>query len=130
MNARENLVVAYADWERWTQREGLAIQEENWHQVTQCQKAKLELQGRIISLTDAANAERAEAGLNRNDFEPNIRRIVNGLIALETRNAELLSGRRQEAAARMAELDQAAGNLRRVQESYGRASQTAWHSYS
>lgn len=130
MIAKENLVAAYDAWERWTESEGQAIQAGNWQRVSECQTTKRELQGRIVHLTEAANAESAQAGLDPKDFEPHLRRIVNGLIALETRNAELLAARRQTAAVQMADLDHAGRNLRQVQKSYGQPARAAWHSYS
>lgn len=130
MIAKENLVAAYDAWEQQTQREGLAIQAGNWRLVSECQQTKLELQGRIIQLTEAANTEVVAAGLNPKDFEPKIDRIVSGLVALETRNAELLCDRRQQAAAQLAELDHAGRNLKRVQKFYRQPSPVAWHSYS
>ena len=130
MIAKENLVEAYDSWERWTQREGLAIQAGNWPLVGECQKAKLDLQGQIIRLTEAANYGRVEAGLWSKDLTEDLGRIVDGLITLETRNADLLAAHRQTASSQLAELSHAACNLKRVQKSYGQPSQTAWHSYS
>ena len=130
MIANENLVEAYDSWERWTQREGLAIQAGNWRLVSECQKAKLELQGHIIRLTEAARSGRTEAGLASNDFAENLGRIVNGLITLETRNANLLAAHRQSVSSQLAELSHASCNLKRVQKSYGQPSPAAWHSYS
>ena len=130
MMARKQLVAAYDSWEQWTQIEGVAIQEGNWRRVQQCQAMKLELQGCIIRLTDAVKAECAKAGLEAKDFEPTTRQIINALIAQESRNAELLTHRRQAATAQMADLDHAGRNLKRVQRFYGLPAPMAWHSYS
>lgn len=121
---------AYESWEQWTQREGAAIQEGNWLQVSECQQTKLNLQSRIIRLTDALNTECAEAGLDPKELEPDLRRTINDLIALETRNTELLSERRRIVEAQDVELNGTRRQLRQVQQSYGRPLSGAWHSYS
>lgn len=130
MIARQNLVEAYGYWEQWTRREGLAIQEGNWPQATECQKTKQELQSRLIRLTEAAHAECAEAGLDEDELARELRPIINGLIVLETRNAELLSERRRGADSQKIELENVSRNLRRLQKSYVPPSTAAWHSYS
>jgi hypothetical protein len=130
MITKENLVATYHAWEQQTQREGRAIQEGNWRLVGECQLTKLELQKRIIRLTEPAKAEDAAAGLDPKEFNLEVCRIVSGLVALETRNAELLSDCRQQATSQMAELDHACRNLKRVQRFYGQPSRAAWHSYS
>ena len=130
MSARKNLVAAYSSWEQMTLREGQAIQESDWLRVSQCQRTKHELQKRIVRLTEAANAECLQAGLKLEDFERSQRQIINGLIMLETHNAELLAGRRQEAESQKAEMDHSWRNLRRVKKSYVQPSVAAWNSYS
>ena len=130
MIAKQNLLEAYRWWEKWTQHESLAIEEANWGRVSECQKEKQELQSRIIGLTGAANEECAEAGDDAAEFARELRRIINGLIVLETRNAELLSERRAAVESEKSELDQASRNLRRVQKSYVQPATAAWHSYS
>lgn len=130
MIAQQDLIDAYAAWEQWTQREGAAIEAGNWRRVSECQQTKLDLQGRIIQLTDAVNAQCAEAGLDPKNFEPELRRIINDLIALETRNTERLSKRRRSAEAQDLELNGASRQLRQVQKSYVHRAPGAWHSYS
>jgi hypothetical protein len=130
MIARQNLMAAYDSWEEATQHEGAAIQAGNWHRVRECQETKRQLQSRIIQLTEAANAECAQAGLNPRMFEPDLRRAVNSLIALETRNATLLAEQRRAAELEYAGLDHAGRNLRRLQKSYAPAPNAMWQSYS
>ena len=130
MAARQNLVDAYTAWEQLTRSESQAIHDGNWLRVSECQKAKQELQERIIRLTDATHAECAEAGLDREDFERNLRPIINGLIELETHNAGLVADRRRAAKSQVAELDHAGRSLKRVQKSYVPPPQPMWHSYS
>ena len=130
MSARKNLANAYDSWEQMTLCEGQAIHESNWPRVNECQKTKRELQEQIVRLTEAANAECTGAGLKLEDFERDQRQIINSLIMLETRNAELLGGRRHEAESHKAEMDHACRNLRRVKKSYVQPSAAAWNSYS
>lgn len=130
MIAKKNLVEAYQSWEQLTQAEGAAIESDDWARVQQCQQTKKGLQKQIIQLTEAAQAECIEAGLDQKSLERDVRRIINGLITLESRNSELLAGRRVVAEVAKADLDQAAHNLRRVQKSYAPPSAALWNSYS
>jgi Tfp pilus assembly protein PilE len=130
MSAKNNLVAAYGSWEKLTQTEGAAIEREDWPKVSECQQSKQGLQKQIIHLTEAAQAECIEIGQDPKAFERDMRRIINTLISLESRNAELLAGRKQAAEARKLELEQSAHNLRRVQKSYAPPTGALWNSYS
>jgi hypothetical protein len=130
MMARQQLIAAYDFWEQCTQRESVAIREGNWDRVNECQKTKLELFGRIVHLTEAANVKCAEADLDSKDFQQNVRRTIHGLIAQEIQNGRVLTDRRNVATSQIAELDHACRNLKRVQKFYGQPSRAAWHSYS
>lgn len=130
MIAQKNLVEAYQTWEQLTQAEGAAIQSDDWSRVQQCQQTKQGLQRKIIHLTEAAQAECIDAGVDQKSLEREVRRIINHLISLESRNSELLAGRRDAAEAAKADLDQAAHNLRRVQKSYAPPTAALWNSYS
>jgi hypothetical protein len=130
MSAKTNLVDAYHNWEELTQAERAAIQTDDWSRVSEFQQTKQGLQKKIIHLTEVAQSECIEAGHDTKMFERDMRRIINGLIALESRNAELLASRRQLAEVAKADLDQAAHNLRRVQKSYSPPAAALWNSYS
>jgi hypothetical protein len=130
MSAKKNLVDAYHTWEKLTQTEGAAIEREDWLKVNECQQGKHGLQKQIIQLTEVAQAECIEVGHDPKHLERDMRRIINSLIALESRNATLLADRKQLAEARKLELDQAATNLRRVHRSYAPAAAAVWNSYS
>ena len=130
MQARTELAAAFAAWEEWTEREGHAIQAGNWKSVCECQTAKLELQGGIADLTAAAKFEGTAAGINANELEDDLRPILSGLIALETRNAQILARGRTAVSARLAEMEQVNRNLRRVRKFYGQPARAAWQSYS
>ena len=130
MSAKKNLVEAYSSWEQLTRAESGAIARDDWSKVSQLQQTKQGLQKQIIQLTEAAQAEGRAAGQDPRTFEIECRRIINGLIALESHNANLVAGRKQVAEARRLELDQSAQNLRRVQKSYSPPANALWNSYS
>lgn len=130
MIAKNKLVDAYQTWEKLTQAEGTAIQSDDWSRVRECQQDKLGLQRQIIHLTEAAQAECIESGQDAKNLERDMRRIINSLIALESRNSEWLATRRAAAETAKADLDQAAHNLRRVQKSYSPPADALWNSYS
>lgn len=130
MSAKRNLVDAYSTWEQLSRTEGAAIQSEDWLRVSECQRNKQGLQRQIIQLTECAQAECLESGTDPKRLERDMRQIINSLIALETRNSELLASRRQAAEVYKTDLDQAAHNLRRVQKSYTAPAEAVWNSYS
>lgn len=130
MIAKKSLFDAYNSWEQLTQTEGAAIQSGDWARVAECQQAKQGLQKQIIHLTESAQAECIETGLDSKNFERDLRPIINKLISMESRNSELLAIRRQAADLEKLDLDQASNNLRRVQKSYSPATAAVWNSYS
>ena len=130
MIAKKSLFDAYNSWEQLTQAEGAAIQSGDWARVAECQQAKQGLQKQIIHLTESAQAECIETGLDSKIFERDLRPIINNLISMESRNSELLAIRRQAADLEKLDLDQASNNLRRVQKSYSPATAAVWNSYS
>ena len=130
MIAKKSLFDAYNSWEQLTQTEGAAIQSGDWARVAECQQAKQGLQKQIIHLTESAQAECIETGLDSKNFERDLRPIINKLISMESRNSELLAIRRQAADIEKLDLEQASNNLRRVQKSYSPATAAVWNSYS
>jgi hypothetical protein len=130
MIAKKHLVAAYHSWEELTQAEGAAIQSDDWLRVSEYQHTKQGLQKQIIHLTEAAQVECVAAGSDPKLLERDLRRIINSLITLESRNSELLAGRRQIAQVEKAHLDQSVHNLRRVQKSYSPPADALWNSYS
>lgn len=130
MIAKQNLFDAYNSWEELTQAESAAIQSGDWPRVTECQQTKLVLQKRIINLTESAQAECIESGKDGKSFDRDLRPIINNLIAMETRNSELIAVRRQMADVEKLNLDQTSQNLRRLQKSYSPPTAAVWNSYS
>ena len=130
MIAKKSLFDAYNSWEQLTQAEGAAIQSGDWARVAECQQTKQSLQKQIIQLTESAQSECIEAGLDSKNFERDRRPIINNLISMESRNSELIAIRRHAADVEKLDLDQAAQNLRRVQKSYSPPASAVWNSYS
>jgi hypothetical protein len=130
MNARTELFATYAEWRRWTDLEGQAIQAANWGRVQECQCAKQRLQPRIIRGTERARQECARLGLPCADLEREVRGVVGELIQLETHNGQVVALQRQTAEAERAELDRSSHNLRRVHQSYGGPRAPGWTSFS
>ncbi len=129
MSARHDLFKTYDEWRDWTVREGEAIRCGDWPGVHSCQRAKLELQGRIVRFTQATRAELASSGGNWTEVEQQLRREVATLIDLENRNGETLAQVRCRALAEEAELDRSTRQLRQVR-SYAPVVRSVWSSYS
>lgn len=129
MNARNRLFDTYAEWRRWTVEEGDAIKASDWPRVRTCQRAKLDLQPRIIRCTEDARSETHTAGDNWGEVEKRLRREVADLIEMETRNGQTLAQIRCKARTEQAELDRSSRQLKQIR-SYAPVTPTAWSSYS
>jgi hypothetical protein len=124
MTPHQDLLTACEEWRALSESEGAALRAADWPRVAECQTAKRALQPRINSLAD-----RIQAGPDR-PIEPRLRRLVDELIALETRNHEILASQRVAAEREQGALDRARRNLQRVHGSYAGARRPAWESYS
>jgi hypothetical protein len=129
MSACNDLFKTYEEWRDWTVREGDAIRGADWSRVNSCQRAKMELQGRIILFTQAAREHLSTTGGNWPEVEQRLRREVASLIDLENQNGETLAQVRCRALAEEAELDRSSRQLRQVR-SYAPVARSAWSSYS
>ena len=129
MSAHHDLLKTYDEWRDWTVLEGDAIRSSDWPKVNSCQRAKLELQGRIIQYTEAARAEVSRSGVSWSEIEKRLRSEVASLIDLENKNGETLAQVRCRAMAEEAELDRSSRQLRQVR-SYAPVARSAWSSYS
>ena len=129
MSACNDLFKTYEEWRDWTVREGDAIRGADWSGVNSCQRAKMELQGRIILFTQAAREHLSTTGGNWTEVEQRLRREVASLIDLENQNGETLAQVRCRAVAEEAELDRSSRQLRQVR-SYAPVARSAWSSYS
>ena len=129
MSACHDLFKTYDEWRDWSVREGNAIRSADWSQVNSCQRAKMELQGRIIQYTQTARNHLTATGGNWPEVEQRLRREVASLIDLENQNGETLAQVRCQALAEEAELDRSSRQLRQVR-SYAPVVRSAWTSYS
>ena len=129
MSACHDLFKTYEEWRDWSVREGNAIRSADWSQVNSCQRAKMELQGRIIQYTQTARNHLTATGGNWPEVEQRLRSEVASLIDLENRNGETLAQVRCQALAEEAELDRSSRQLRQVR-SYAPVVRSAWTSYS
>lgn len=119
----------YEEWKSLTEKERSAILGRNWREVRRCQRAKEDLQPRIISLTEALKTERAA----REPLEAinlRIRHHVNELIAMEMENSSILEKCMAEAEQEKAGLEETSSRLRKVHKSYGAAPAPVWNQYS
>lgn len=130
MIAKNNLVEAYHSWEQLTQAEDTAIQSDDWPRVSRYQQSKQGLQRQIIHLTEAAQAECIEAGHDFKNLRARHAPDHQWLDRARESERQLISTRRASAEIVMADLDQAAHNLRRVQKSYSAPPDALWNSYS
>jgi hypothetical protein len=129
MNACHDLFKTYQEWRECSVLEGEAIRCADWPRVNFCQRAKMELQGRIIQFTQAARDHLAKTGGSWSEVEQRLRREVASLIDLENQNGETLAQVRCRALAEEAELDRSSRQLRQVR-SYAPVVRSAWSSYS
>ena len=83
MIAKKSLFDAYNSWEQLTQAEGAAIQSGDWARVAECQQTKQGLQKQIIQLTESAQAECIETGLDSKNFERDLRPELRPLLGIE-----------------------------------------------
>ena len=126
MDPSAELLELYQEWKSLTEKEGVAILSSNWAEVRHCQKAKQQLQPKIIQSSDLAKTAPGAGSA----FEARIRECINELIQLETRNSETL-GKRLEAVEREKNgLDRTSHRLKQVQKSYTGARGSAWDQYS
>ena len=63
--AQSHLLELYQEWRKHTETERDAISEGDWRRVKACQKAKGELQPRILKKTEEAHVEWLRLGIDR-----------------------------------------------------------------
>lgn len=130
MTAHEQLTRLYEEWRCLSEGEAESIRAEAWPRLAGIQDHKADLQRQIIAASEPFETELARAQTAGRAVENPFRLVVQELILLETRNAEILADKRQAAERERAELDRSSQNLRLVQRSYGHPLGSAWHSYS
>ena len=103
-NPETTLETVLLRWEELTATETDAIDAEAWDMLAEAQRRKAELQLAFGQITLR--------------IEPRLRGAASRLIELERRNSESLGRRLDDLRHRIARLDQASRNLRRVHQSY------------
>ena len=125
MSARDPVIELLQEWRRHTLAETEAIRLRNWANVQACQDAKAELQELLSQNSNwpGGNPSAAAPG------EP-LRKFVEEIIALESRNRDLLASQKAVLEAQRTELHDRSRNLQRVRHSYAPAAGSRWQSYS
>ncbi len=122
MNARHRLAALYEEWRLMTESEGDAIRTLAWPRVEHCQRAKRELQERILKVGEATDSGQESP----EELHRQLRPVLEHLIELETRNNEWLAAARHHLEREQDELNRSRFNMRQVHSSYsGRIARTA-----
>lgn len=116
------LLGLYAEWRDLTGAESVAIRSERWDVVTELQRRKADLQGRV----EAVSGRHLPGSAALADLAP----LIHELMTLEADNARLMDGKLEVGRQQRADLDRSGNNLRRLRGSYGQARATTWQSYS
>lgn len=112
-------------WLQLTEAESEAIQTGSWMDLEKIQLAKKNLQP-LISSAMQADSQHAPFERSASFFQTDFKR----LIAMESRNRELLMEKMETAAETKDSLKRSARNLRCIHRSYTQKPDAAWHSYS
>lgn len=129
MPAPAQLWDLYGEWKSLTENERAAIVAANWKEVRCCQRAKEELQPKIISLTEALKKGKIAPG-RLDEINARVREHVNELIAMEMENSAILDRCMSETEKEQAGLEETSSRLRKVHKSYGAAPGPVWNQYS
>lgn len=130
MTVEATLLEAYQDWRRLAELEGEAIRSKDWTLMWDCQKRLADLQPRIVRLTSDARREWRKAGVDIAQKEKSLRQIISGLIEVEMQNSSSLTAAKEMASAKLAQMEQARQNLKRVHRSYSTPHPAVWNSLS
>jgi hypothetical protein len=129
MRSAAQLWDLYDEWKRLTEKEGAAILASNWAEVRRCQRAKTQLQGRIVQFTDVLKTK-GESPSDQTELNSHIRVRVNELIRLENENQSALSRRMAELHSQRSALDETSTRLGKLRKSYVPAPHPIWNQYS
>ena len=122
MNNSVTLSVLLEEWRAISEVEGAGIQTGDWDKVARCQERKRFLKEIISSSPEAAPGHPSREALQK---------TVRELAALELRNSQWLSERREKVMADQSRMQRASANLRRVRSAYGNPGPNAiWNSFS
>ena len=128
MDTAADLMSVLAEWRRLTEREAQAILNDDWKNVAEQQQRKAQLREAIDRARESAGAARPTN--ERDGGEDKLKAVVTELVALETRNRDVLSAKRQGWQAELERVNGAVRNLRGVRRTYGGIQSHRWHSYS
>lgn len=112
----------YAEWRSLTEAEGRAIEIAAWDHLLSLQQAKAQLQTAIVEVESAS--------VSRGKTARGTARLIEELIHMESRNAERLAVRRDEAQNDRAAMDKSRFDLRRLQQRLVVTPMTGWQCYS
>jgi hypothetical protein len=121
MNAEQELLNAYRDWQRLVHAEAKAIRTRNWDLLADCQIAISDFQQLTTRLTQEARGDWERDGVDAAERERDLRVFLHELIELTRQNQAMLQSAKDEATARLGQLGEAARNVRRLRGSYGQA---------
>ncbi len=107
------------EWQTLSEAEGKAIALSLWPKVDQCQARKKELQSALTAL-----------GRQGQPLSPELRALVQHVIALETANAQLLEKQREKLIAGKSALNASSRNLHRIRSAYSARRDSVWNSFS
>ena len=128
MNTAADLMSVLAEWRRLTEREAQAILNDDWKNVAEQQQRKAQLREAIDRARESAGAARPTN--ERDGGEDKLKAVVTELVALETRNRDVINAKRQGCQAELDRVNETVRNLRGVRRTYGGFHSHRWHSYS
>jgi hypothetical protein len=130
MNAAAELMDLLAEWRRITELEGQSIRRDDWNQVAQQQRRKAQLQDPITRALNQVRAGSPDSQARPEPGESPFQSVAAELMAMESRNRELLRDKRRRKRAELDQMNLAARNLHGVRRAYGAPSASLWQSYS
>src|ERR1051325_3675229 len=122
MNGSATILSLLEQWRQLTEREGEAILREDLSGVTEQQKRKELLTQEMTPAGERLNLAQMN-GQGAGQHDEVFRTLLAQVVALEARNGEALSAKRQLRKAELERLNQAAHNLHSVRRAYGTSSQ-------
>jgi hypothetical protein len=130
MQTTDDLMSVLAEWRRLTEREAQAILKDDWKSVSEQQRRKVQLREAISRARDWSGAAQVTSGRASGGGEDKLQAAVAELVALETRNRDVLSVKRERCQVELERVNEAVRNLRGVRRTYGGSHSHRWHSYS
>ena len=130
MDTPADLMSVLAEWRRLTEREAQAILIGDWKNVAEQQERKAQLREPITRARELAGAAQATNEKAGGGGEDKLKAFVTELVALETRNRDVINAKRQGCQAELDRVNETVRNLRGVRRTYGGFHSHRWHSYS